>query len=314
MRRPPPRLIAHLVLLALLVAPCLGWGAEGHKIVGTIASAALTEDVAKKVRDLLGEQSIADACCWADEIRSDARYDWVKPLHFINVPRDASKIDLHRDGLDGQQVVSAITKYRDIVKDVSRPKSERAEALRLLLHFVGDIHQPFHVSYKEDRGGNMLSLSAFGEKSNIHRVWDTDLIRRRLRDTKGGWAVMSADLRQAISDDQRRKWTTGLDPEMWANESLTLTRELYANLPTLPNDVDDVYYKRWMPTVNERLEAAGVRLGAMLNEILDAPRAGTKTAASEKADLETANPSKAAPEESVPAGSTPTQLAPPQRR
>ncbi|MFO0829060.1 MAG: S1/P1 nuclease [Phycisphaerales bacterium] len=269
-------LLAVLLAAIVITSPCFGWGADGHKIIGSIASASLTESAAKEVRELLGEQSIADACCWADEIRSESRYDWVKPLHYINVPRDAKTIDMARDGADGQQVVSAIGKYRDILKDANRPKEERAEALRLLLHFVGDIHQPFHVSYKEDKGGNMLSVQAFGTKSNMHRVWDSDLISRRLRDTKGGWAVMSADLRQAITDEQRKKWTVSLDPATWANESLTLTRELYANLPTNPDDVGESYYQRWMPTAEKQLQAAGVRLAALLNAALDKPAAATK--------------------------------------
>ena len=267
------RSLAVASLAFVLACPCFGWGPEGHKIVGTIASAALTKEAAKAARELLGDQTIADACCWADEIRKDTNYDWVKPLHYINVPRDAATIDMARDGMDGNQVVSAILKYRDILKDTSKSKPERAQALRLLLHFVGDIHQPFHVSYKDDKGGNMLVVRSFGADSNMHRVWDSDLIQRRLRDTKGGWPVMSADLRQAITDEQRQKWTANLDPAAWANESLTVTRELYANLPKLPNDVDDAYFARWMPVANERMQAAGVRLGAVLNAVLAAPAA-----------------------------------------
>jgi len=268
MHRPRIALLVSLVVSWCLaaVSPAFAWGAEGHRVIGTIASANFDEATAKAVRELLGDETVADACCWADEVRSDRQYDWLKPLHYINVPRRAERLDMTRDALDGQQIVTTIAKYRDVLKDPSKPKEERLLALRLVLHMVGDLHQPLHVSYADDLGGNKLTLTAFGKKSNLHRAWDTDLIRRRLKDTKGGWPVMSADLREAITAEQRAAWTKSLDPLDWANESLVITRKVYANLPKAPGDVDDSYYEQWMPTVNERLQAAGIRLAALLNE------------------------------------------------
>ena len=263
-------------LLALLITyPCLAWGSEGHRIVGAIAAAQLDKQTAKAVAELLDDETVADAACWADEVRSDKQYDWIKPLHYINVPRGATSVDMQRDGAKGEQVVSSIAKYRDILKDTSRPKAERAQALKLLLHFVGDVHQPMHVSFKEDLGGNKLTVTSFGKKSNMHKVWDTDLIQRRLRDTKGGWATMSADLWQAITDDQRKAWAASTNPVDWANESFAITLQLYAKAPA--NDgVNDDYYKQWSPTLNARLQAAGVRLGALLNDTLKAPASPKK--------------------------------------
>lgn len=259
------------LLATLLVAgPCLAWGADGHRIIGTIASSDLTPTAAAAVRDLLGEQTLADACCWADEVRSDSRYEWVKPLHYVNVPVGATSVDLKRDAAGGEQVLAAIERYRAVLADAKRPRDERLEALRLLLHFVGDVHQPLHVSYAVDLGGNKLSVRSFGEKSNMHRVWDTDLIRRRLKDTKGGWATMSADLRQAITAERRATWLAQGEPVQWADESLAVTRRLYAEPPDVASGVDDAYWKKWMPTVQERLQAAGVRLAMVLNKTLDA--------------------------------------------
>lgn len=259
-------------LALLCAARCLAWGADGHRIVGTIASSDLTPAAAAAVRDLLGDQTLADACVWADEVRSDPRYDWVAPLHYINVPVGATSLEMKRDANDGKQVVSAIATYRATLKDTTKTREERLLALRLLLHFVADIHQPFHVSYAKDKGGNALAVQAFGTRSNMHRVWDTDLIRRRLKDTTGGWATMSADLRQSITDEQRAAWRKSSDPVDWANESLTITRKAYAKPPDEKTGVDDAYWKAWMPTVDTRLQAAGVRLAAVLNEALPEPK------------------------------------------
>lgn len=267
------RLLFHLVALLLVTTPCLGWGGEGHRIIGTIASSDLTPATAAAVRELLGDQTLADACCWADEIRSDHRYDWIKPLHYINLPREATAVDMQRDGANGQQVVAGIERFRAVLSDTSRPREERLEALRLVLHLVGDLHQPLHVSYAVDLGGNRLSVTSFGKRSNLHRVWDTDLIQRRLKDTKGGWATMSADLRQAITPEQRAAWRAGRDPVRWADESFAITRRLYAEPPDAQEGVNEAYWVKWMPTVAERLQAAGVRLAAVLNAALD-PEAG----------------------------------------
>ena len=259
-------LLASLLASLFMASAACAWGSEGHRIIGTIASANFDDATASAVRELLGDATVADACCWADEVRSDRQYDWIKPLHYINVPRGAERIDLQRDGADGQQIIATINKYRDILKDSTKSREERLLALRLVLHMVGDLHQPLHVSYKDDLGGNKLELKAFGRKSNLHRAWDSDLIQRRLKDTKGGWPVMSADLRTAITAEQREQWSKSLDPLVWANESLVVTRRVYADMPKAPGDVDDSYYAKWMPTVNERLQAAGVRLAALLND------------------------------------------------
>jgi hypothetical protein len=263
------RTLAAIFFGLTAMTPCFGWGDDGHKIIATIATAGLSEEAAKKLREILGDETVADAAVWADKMRSNAEYDWIKPLHYINVPRGAKSLDMNRDGANGQQIVSSINKYRDILKNPESTKDERLLAVRLLFHFVGDIHQPFHVSYKEDLGGNKLTIQAFGRKSNMHKVWDSDLINRRLKDTKGGWAVMSADLRESITAPERKKWTASADPAVWANESFSITRQLYSTAPTGKAGIDDVYFKQWLPTLNTCLEVGGVRLGALLNDALD---------------------------------------------
>ena len=264
-------------LLALLVAgPCLAWGSEGHRIVGTIASSDFTPATAAAVRELLGEETLADACCWADEVRSDHRYDWLKPLHYVNVPMGATAIDLARDGAGGEQVLGAIERFRTVLSDAAQPKERRAEALRLLLHLVGDVHQPMHVSYAADLGGNRLSVQSFGRKSNMHRVWDSDLIHQRLTGIKGGWATLSADLRKGMSEAQRKAWREATEPRTWADESLAITRRIYAEPPDARTGVDDGYAVKWTPVVEARLQAAGVRLAVLLNATLD-PKGGTAT-------------------------------------
>ena len=307
------RIPALISVTLAVTAPCLAWGGDGHRIVATIATSYLTEDAARQVHDLLGDQTVADAATWADDMRSDPKYDWIKPYHYIDLPRNAQSVDMKRDGADGKQVISGILKYRDVLRDTSRPKEERLEALRLLFHFVGDVHQPFHVSYTDDKGGNMLSVLAWGKKSNMHKVFDSELISRRLKDTKGGWATMSADLRNAITDAQRKQWSSAADPVTWANESFSITRQAYSKAPNARTGVDDAYWKEWMPTVNLRLEMAGVRLAALLNDALKAPGssggspAGGAKRPAAKQPSQTSQPSQPAVSPSAPAVPPPSK-------
>jgi S1/P1 Nuclease len=301
------RIPAIISLSLAAAAPCFAWGGDGHRIVATIATSYLTEDVAKQVHDLLGDQTVADAATWADDMRSDPKYDWIKPYHYIDLPRNAQSVDMKRDGAEGKQVISGILKYREVLRDTSRPKEERLEALRLLFHFVGDVHQPFHVSYTDDKGGNMLSVLAWGKKSNMHRVFDSDLISRRLKDTKGGWATMSADLRNAITDAQRKQWSSAADPVIWANESFSITRQAYSKAPNARTGVDDAYWKEWMPTVNLRLEMAGVRLAALLNDALKAPGSSGSPAAGGAKKPATKQSTQKQPTEKQPTEKQPTQ-------
>ena len=109
----------------------------------------------------------------------------------------------------------------------------------------------------------------------MHRVFDSDLIGRRLKDTKGGWATMSADLRTAITDKQRSEWAASRDPLAWANESFELTRRAYREQPDPRTGIDDAYWKRWMPVVNQRLAMGGVRLAEVLNDAFGKAAKGT---------------------------------------
>ncbi|MFO0874675.1 MAG: S1/P1 nuclease [Phycisphaerales bacterium] len=312
-----------LVPLAI-VAPCLGWGREGHHIVGAIATKHLSPEARAAVVELLGNDDLGTAGCWADDIRTDPRYDWAKPLHYLNVPRDASSVDVARDcvpapvsagaqgagdpagaggadrarvaggaggpgGSNGASgappaataesihapdpattscVLQAIETYSALARDRSQPAEVRAAALRFLVHFVGDVHQPLHVSYADDRGGNNTKLTAFGHPfMNLHAVWDATILEHR---THGDWSALADEIDQATTPTQRSDWQASVAPIDWANESLTITRRIYRELP--PNGIlGEVYYDRNIGIVLDRLAAGGVRLAALLNRLFATP-------------------------------------------
>lgn len=263
------RLIAcvFLILLstAFLALPASGWGREGHHISGMIAWHYLNEKAKVAVTDLLDGESLGLASNWADDIRDDHSYDWAKPLHYVNVPKTATTVDTSRDCQDGKCVIGAIEKYSAILKDKTKAKADRVEALRFLIHFVEDVHQPMHVSYASDKGGNSLSVTFLAKKTNLHSLWDTGLIQHKLGN--GDWMELAQEWQQAITPSQLANWSAPSSAKDWANESLAITRGLYADLPA-DHKLGASYYDQNITVVQARLSAAGVRLATLLNSLV----------------------------------------------
>ena len=259
-----------LLTAALCVSPCFGWGPDGHRIVGDIASKYLTDQAKAAVKDLLGDRSLADVSTWADEIRSDPTYDWAKPLHYVNAPRGEVRVHLDRDCPEGACVIGAINKYAGVLRDANAPREQRIEALKFLVHFVGDVHQPLHASYGDDRGGNEVKVSWLGQPDwNLHRVWDFGLIEHRMAVDR---VAMTQAIERTISDRRLKLWRRSMNPVEWANESMAITARLYQQLPR-NGQLDARYQARNIPIVEERLAMAGVRLAALLNDVFSTPSA-----------------------------------------
>jgi len=258
------------ILIALclwLASPSFGWGPDGHRIAGAIAETYLTDEAKAGMKELLGEQTLAEAGLWADDIRKDPTYDFSKPLHYVNVPRDAQRVNVREVCDSGQCVLGAIEKYEKQLRDKNLPREQRIEALKFLIHFIEDVHQPLHVSFADDRGGNSIPVTLFGEADwNLHSVWDTGLIRQKLREGNGDWSALAKSIGDGLSDRELKKLRAAKNPVAWANESLDITRGLYPQLPKDGN-IDQAYYTKNMAVVEHRLAAAGVRLAMVLNDV-----------------------------------------------
>lgn len=255
----PPITRRVLVILLFAASPCFGWGREGHKIASTIATHHLTPEAKAAVAQLLDGQSLTDVSTWMDEIRSDPSYRWASPLHYANVKPGADGFDLKRDCPSKGCVVSAIIKYAGVLRSKDASTAEKTEALKLIVHLVQDVHQPLHVSHARDRGGNDIKVEFFHDRTNLHRVWDSGLIRR----TKKPWSAYAAELQRAITPEQVAKWKS-TDPVEWATESYRLA---LSHAYAIPEDgqLGQAYFDRCIPVVNQRLSMAGIRLSTLLN-------------------------------------------------
>lgn len=251
------------VLLGCLI--CAGaaypWGEDGHRITGVIADAFLTDAARDAVQDLLGDASLAEVSTWADEVRPSPYWSSTAPLHYVNVKRGEDSMAVLRDCRSGESILGALAYYRMVLESSAADPQSRKEALKFLVHFIGDIHQPLHVSYREDKGGNDVDVRFFGSRANLHRVWDSLMLKRHNDD----WRTFAATLRAEITDASRAEWGSQ-DPVRWAQESYGYVRTT-AYAYDDPFDLGTNYQNRNLPVVMLRLKQAGVRIAAVLNDV-----------------------------------------------
>lgn len=232
------------------------WGQTGHRTIGMVAETYLSSKVKKKLAEILEGESLAMASTWMDEIRSDRKYNYMSDWHWVTIP-------------DGQTYAQAeknshgdiITTIERITKELSSKQltpNEEKEQIKILIHLVGDIHQPLHVGTGDDRGGNETKVKWFDKASNLHRVWDSQMID----DTQLSYTELALSLGKTTkSKVAKLQNSTVFD---WAKESMELRKQVYA--------IDDgnlryEYSYQNGDALRKRLLEAGVRLAGLLNKI-----------------------------------------------
>ena len=250
--------------LALTPLPAFGWGAQGHEIAAGVALAGLSPVARSEVARLLGNAAmLVQQSNWADEIK-DQRRDTAR-WHFVDIPLPAPGFMPQRDCADGGCVVAQIQADVQTLRNRKRGDAARTQALLFLIHFVADVHQPLHAEDNDDRGGNDIHVLIGHERTNLHRVWDVDVVKALGFDS----TAIAADIERGITPQQRHAWARGT-PADWANEAHAMARDqIYPPLQgardlRLPRD----YAWREAPLARIQLAKAGVRLAWLLNTTL----------------------------------------------
>jgi hypothetical protein len=266
-----PLALGLLIPVALTRGPHLDaarWWDLGHRVVARLAETRLTPNTRAAVRDILGGQSLADASVWADNIRQ-YRHDADK-LHYVNIPLADTAYVPGRHCPGGRCVIAAIEHERQVLADPSASSDQRAEALRFLIHFMGDLHQPLHVADDNDRGGNDRRVSFLGHATNLHKVWDGELL-----DSSGVHPDEYLEyLRRRMESLDLRALERGSVVD-WAMEGHRIAVEHAYRLPP-DGRIGWTYVRANRPVIDHALIAAGVRLAKVLNDALasysDSPR------------------------------------------
>jgi hypothetical protein len=255
------------VLVGLACPPAYGWGAHAHRIATRVAQDRLSPAAKAAVRELLHEgDTLASVANWADHEGHDA-VPGSAPWHYVNVPISERRYD-DRFCPESGCVVSKIRHFRKVLADRRAPLRERRRALLFLVHFVEDVHQPLHVGDDRDRGGNLTQVQFLGEGTNLHRLWDTDLIDYA-GTNENAWVEQ---VERLITPEKVAEWSRGA-VEVWASEGLEAARRAY-QAPDGSGRVirsgailGEDYARLALPIARERLARAGVRLANELNAI-----------------------------------------------
>lgn len=232
-------------------------------MVAELAEQRLTPKARSQAQQLLatyGNKKLSDIATWADELRSDATERELaratSKMHYVNVADSSCRYDATRDCRDGKCVIAAIDHYASILGDRKRSKKDREQALRFVVHFVGDVHQPLHAGYRKDSGGNQYQIQFNGKGTNLHAIWDSPILASR----KLSWTKYAEVLRLKPSDK-----ATG-NPQQWAAESCRITRD--DGVYPKGHKIDQRYIDSMRPITERRIRLAAMRLATVLNREL----------------------------------------------
>lgn len=264
--------IRKIAVQLLLVLACLffyskasAWGLTGHRVVAEIAHQHLSKKAKKKIQQILGNESLAMAANWADFIKSDPQYNYLNPWHYVNFKRgltaEQMKIQLAKD-----TAANAYNKLHVLIDEIKHnptlDQNTQRMYLRLIIHIVGDIHQPMHTGRPEDLGGNKINVLWFNKPSNLHRVWDEQLIDFQQLSYTEYTAAINFSTRQ-----ERQSWQTS-SMEQWLLESYKIASQLYQHTP-LNAKLSYRYNFDHIETLNQQLLKGGIRLAGILNDIFN---------------------------------------------
>jgi hypothetical protein len=250
------RLILSVFLSGFITTISFGWGVTGHRAIGLIAEQHLSAKAKKKIKQLLGQESLAMVSTWMDEIRSDSTYDYTADWHWVTIETGKSYHESPKNSKG--DVIMTLERIIAELKAGKIDRQTQVAHIKMLVHLVGDIHQPLHVGCCDDKGGNSVKVKWFRNDTNLHSVWDSGMID----DTK----LSYTELAQSLGEPSQAILSLWQNASVrdWANESMSYRKLVYT---IGDGNLSYKYSYRNMDTVKLRLNQAGIRLAGILNQL-----------------------------------------------
>lgn len=257
------RLISLLIIIAALFVnsnsySAKKWGATGHRVVGAIADQYTTNKTKRHLKKILNHQSLAFVSTFGDEIKSDKRFKEFSIWHYVNMPLDVKYEDSKKNP-EGD-LVSGIAQCKRIIKDENSSDEDKAFYLKMLIHLIGDLHQPLHIGREEDKGGNDIKVKWNFRESNLHKVWDSQMI-----ETYGMSYSELAENASYIPKNEVKALQRGSVID-WVNDTQHLTRVIYDSVEKDENLRYEYSYK-YLNIARTQMQIAGIRLAKELNDL-----------------------------------------------
>jgi hypothetical protein len=268
---------AFLLAAFAMPSPALAWGKTGHRVVAAIADTQLSGLARAHVEEILGPgESLDEAANWPDEMRSAPGDFWQKtatPWHYVTL----NGIIYDHAPPEGD-ALEALNHFSAVLKGPKASLADKQLALRFVVHLVGDLHQPLHNGRCCDKGGNDVKVTFFGKPTNLHALWDSQLVDEE----QLSFTELAAKLRRHISNDDVIKWWD-INPRDWTSESAEYRDTLYPAPGTPPKkgakgkdkkvpELSYSYVYKFTPLMEQRLSQGGVRLAAYLNALFAEPQ------------------------------------------
>lgn len=259
---------------SLLLAPCLlilacparAWGPDAHSAIGMVAVEQLSPATRATLETLLGgldAQVITERCSVPLSWRASPDGGDIEALHYVNIDIDADRYDRRRDCPEDRCVTEAVIQSAARLADATIPPQQRSKAFAFLCHLTADLHQPLHVAFAEDRGGNLFHIKWGSRELNLHAFWDTALPAHYAPH----WLDLAEQLRKRSNARAPHHWRPA-DVRLWTNETFTLTR--YFAYPQGPR-IDDEFARRSWDVALQQMDMAALRLTLILESALGGP-------------------------------------------
>jgi hypothetical protein len=251
--------LACLVSCFLFPLSTFPWGQTGHRAIAHIAQTHLHKKTEKRLYEIMGHETLVEASTWMDNVRSDSAFDYMQDWHWVTVPTGKSYAETEKNPRG--DAIEALARMQAIIRSEESSREEKRQAIRVLVHLVGDLHQPLHIGTGEDRGGNEVKIKWFYDNSNLHRIWDSEIIKSK--------ELSYSELGTMVNHPHEDKHDDfhNIDTDVWVAEAQALRPQIYA----FPNEeylsYEYIYYN-W-PVIKVQIEKAGHRLAAMLNHLLE---------------------------------------------
>jgi hypothetical protein len=270
----------------------LAWGKAGHEVVGIIAENNLTDEARAKINHIMDKQSLAAASLWPDQIKFVKGWTHTRTYHYMSIDDGSNYYEALEHLTEAQRkysdIVRSLLKAEDILRDDWSSKLDKANAIRFLVHFIGDLHQPLHIGRYEDTGGNAIKLKWFNAQTNLHSIWDNSIIKTFVDRAENMLKFNSTfldvfnplnspveiaavqtggneiyPLLPTANPEEIRQWQSSYIMT-WLEESLEMRNDVYYK----HTGSSESYYQRNYKAVNIRLLQAGYRLAAWLNALM----------------------------------------------
>lgn len=261
-----PILILALGALSTLLS--YGWGQKGHDTTAYIAENHLTSTTKNIIDSLLDGKSIVYYSNWLDNASHTPEYAYSKTWHYKNIDADMD-FDSAPVNPDGD-VVNAINSQTLILTDPATKKEDKALALKIIVHLLGDIHQPMHLGHASDLGGNRWTVKYFGSGTNLHGLWDSKLVESAHKWSYTEWQQQI----DRATPEQTMEILSVDTPDKWARQTYVIAQQIYDETLEDTNISYD-YISNWTPTIEQQLLYGGLRLANLLNSIFDPEYIGT---------------------------------------